>query len=360
MYSISNSQQQIKSIADSITLTSPLDYQVFQRNTIDKGIVRLSGIANDCNAIEYCLNGKNRKGKKIKSTWTTVAINDGHSFNLSIKTPAGGWYVLKVRGIKNGKVYSAVIVEHVGVGEIFVGVGQSNSTNCGGIKAPEGKYPLDGRTQTMTGMVSSYDGQLWRIANDPQKGVHDKWEGGSLWPSFGDDMYNKFKVPIGVAVTGYGGTSIAQWMKNSKEIGEKSKLYQWTLTRINQLGKNGFRAVLWHQGESDYDNTAKQYADSLIQMITDFRNDAGWNMPWFVANASFTPGKPVVDTNSRGGQKIVWVKGIALEGPDTDKLLGDLRDHDGNGIHFSKKGLKVHGEAWSQKVGAWLEKKLIK
>ena len=64
-------------------------------------------------------------------------------------------------------------------------------------------------------------------------------------------------------------------------------------------------------------------------MIADFRKDAGWNMPWYVANASYRPDKPVVETNSRGGQKIVWEKGIAFEGPDTDVMIGDLRDNDG-------------------------------
>ncbi|WP_029276784.1 hypothetical protein [Pedobacter borealis] len=67
----------------------------------------------------------------------------------------------------------------------------------------------------------------------------------------------------------------------------------------------------------------------------------------------------MVETNSRRGQKILWKKGVALEGPDLDKMLGGLRDHGGDGIHFSKVGLKVYGEAWAEKVGSWLEKELI-
>jgi hypothetical protein len=51
-------------------------------------------------------------------------------------------------------------------------------------------------------------------------------------------------------------------------------------------------------------------------------------------------------------QKSLWTDGIALEGPDSDALKGDLRD----GVHFSGKGLREHGKCWADKVAPWLEK----
>jgi enterochelin esterase-like enzyme len=77
-----------------------------------------------------------------------------------------------------------------------------------------------------------------------------------------------------------------------------------------------------------------------------------------VANASSSPGNPLNEAGARGGQKLLWQQKIAFEGPDTDVMLGDLRDFGGTGIHFSKKGLKVHGEAWAEKVGAWFDQEL--
>jgi hypothetical protein len=209
-------------------------------------------------------------------------------------------------------------------------------------------------------MVTTFDGTNWRIADDPQPGAHDQdvYKLGSFWPAFGDAMFAKYKVPIGVAVTGHGGTSIKEWASQTPDKEGKlvpGELFNWSLTRMKQLGPHGFRAVLWHQGESDIEMPAETYADGLGKIIADFRSAAGWDMPWFVARASYHPGKPLNEKTSRGGQAILWQKKIAFEGPDTDKMVGDLRDQDGKGIHFSKKGLKVHGEAWAKKVGAWLD-----
>ena len=339
-----------------LVLAMPLDYQVVQRRTKAEGVVPVAGTCTlPWDKVEMRLEGKDMNGTALPATWIQAILDPAtKGFHGELETPAGGWYALAVRAMKDGKEVAGATVAHVGVGEVFIGAGQSNSTNCGGLGS---KLPTDGRTTTATGMVASFDGKAWRIANDPQWGTHDfqTYQLGSFWPAFGDVMYTRFKVPVGVAVTGHGGTSINQWKK-----GAGSGLYAWTLTRMNQLGKNGFRAVLWHQGESDYDMQAQLYADGLAKIIGDFRVDAGWDMPWFLAHASFCPGKPVVDTNSRGGQEILWKKGTALEGPDTDNLLGDMRDNGGSGIHFSKKGLKAHGEAWADKVGGWLDHQLRK
>ena len=50
--------------------------------------------------------------------------------------------------------------------------------------------------------------------------------------------------------------------------------------------------------------------------------------------------------------------GIALEGPDSDGLKGDLRERGGQGVHFSRKGLREHGGKWAEKVGPWVERQL--
>jgi hypothetical protein len=51
--------------------------------------------------------------------------------------------------------------------------------------------------------------------------------------------------------------------------------------------------------------------------------------------------------------------GIALEGPDTDTLTGDMREnHHGTGVHLGGEGLRAHGLLWAVKVGPWLERQL--
>ena len=79
---------------------------------------------------------------------------------------------------------------------MFVIAGQSNSTNSGQFT-----------TKQTSGMVSSFGGTSWQVADDPQPGTSDNSKGGSPWPAFGDAMYAKYHVPIGIASTGFGGTS---------------------------------------------------------------------------------------------------------------------------------------------------------
>jgi hypothetical protein len=260
---------------------------------------------------------------------------------------------VEVRALKGTRVVAAATVAHVGVGEVFVGAGQSNSTSCGGVKAKPGQFPLDGLLQPKSGLVATFDGTKWRIADDPQPGAQDAHAGGSFWPAFGDAMAARFKVPIGVAATGRSSSSVKQWQ-------EGEELFQGTLTRLRQLGPNGFRALLWHQGEADNGKmSGGEYARQLKMALTALRRELNRDFPVFVAQASYSPWvKPQISGEIRAGQRQLWQEGVALEGPDTDKMLGDLRDHGGRGIHFSRKGLMVHGEAWTGKVGAWLESQL--
>lgn len=321
-----------------LQIFSPLDYQVFQRQNAAQGPVRVAGrLMIPADTVEARLLQKSETGSE---GYVTLAIDPAlRSFAGEILAPAGGWYRMEIR-VKNGDaIVEKQTIEHIGVGEVFIGAGQSNSTNSGG----------DGLLNLQSGMVSTFSGFDWRIANDPQPGVHDRSTGGSFWPAFGDAMYQRYHVPIGLAVTGHGGTSIRQWQYGGE-------LYLWFMTRSLQFGPRGFRAVLWHQGESDVEMLIEQYALGLSQIIMDSRRLAGWEIPWFVARVSYhNPERPSHES-TRNAQKLLWDSGVAFEGPDTDALGGDHRDGGGKGIHFSQKGLAEHGRLWAEKVSVILDK----
>ncbi|MFN0205810.1 MAG: alpha-L-fucosidase [Planctomycetota bacterium] len=334
--SVVTDQQIIEEIrVPAVHIYSPLDYQVFQRNQLNSGVVRVSGrVPPQCTAVLVRLF--NFEGTSLASEQMLAPVLG--TFATMITVPAGGWYRAEIIVKSGDNIIAQESVAHFGVGEVFVGAGQSNSTNSGG----------DGKLDTTTKMVSAFSGSKWQIANDPQPGVHDQSNGGSFWPAFGDAMFDKYRVPIGIAVTGHGGTSIRQWQRNGE-------LYQWFTNRLLQFGPHGVRAVLWHQGESDVSMTAEQYATGLAQIIKDCRETAGWEVPWFVARVSYhSPAKPSHES-TRAAHKLLWDSGLAFEGPDTDILGGDNRDAGGKGIHFSIKGLTAHGKMWAEKVSIVLE-----
>lgn len=330
-------------VEKNITVLSPLNWQVFQRTSRYAGQILLSGrILPQYDSLMVRITGKSLKGK-LDGDWKTVpTIQQTKTFLTKIPVVPGGWYTVELKAVKDGKTVAETKIEKVGVGEVFVGAGQSNSTNCGQEK-----------TNETSGMVSSFSGEFWQLANDPQPGPHDKTMGGSFWPAFGDAMYAKYKVPIGVAVTGHGGTNVSQWQPE-----DPLGLFPWMMTRIYELGPMGFRAVLWHQGESDFNTPTETYVEKMSIVIRDSTKLAGWQFPWFIAHVSYINPQVLSGPLVRNAQDELIKKGIALDGPDTDLLTGDNRDYNGAGIHFSPKGLKAHGKMWAEKVGIYLDKVL--
>jgi len=349
-----------------------MDFQVFQRQTTERGVVRVTGrVAYESEALEARLTGPSLEGDWM-GQWESLRPDvEGDGFSGDIKAPAGGWYRLEVRAKNAGKVIGDVAIEHVGIGEVFVGAGQSNSTNYG--SEPQ---------RSSTGMVASFSGKLWQVANDPQPGTQDNSTGGSFWPALGDALAEKYHVPIGVAVTGCGSTSVREWLpkgvrfkqppttgrhvKPAPDGGWEStgQLFEGLIRRVAQLGPNGFRAILWHQGESDAGQargghpdsqiTGDQYREFMQKLIEASREKAGWKMPWFVAEATYHSEQDPSDDEFRAAQKSLWGTGVALPGPDTDALGAEYR----KGVHFNAKGLQAHGKAWAEKVSAYLDKAL--
>ena len=329
-----------------ITLYSPCEWQVFQRATPAKGPARIEGRAAGADTVEVRFTGKSLEGR-LDSKWRKARLDKlTGGFSLMAQLPAGGWYTCEARAKRKGKTVGTCEVETFGVGEVFVTAGQSNSTSCG-------QFP----TKQKSGMVSAFNGREWKKATDPVWGAHDMkgidenqlsiFAGGSPWLAFGDAMHKSTGVPIGVVVTGQGGSSVREWTRHGT-------IFPWMMYRIAQLGYKGFRAVLWHQGESDVEMAPWEYGNALTQVIENSRHDAGWAIPWFVAKVSYhSPENPSFETIRAEFDNVVR-DGTALAGPDTDTLTGDNRDEDGKGIHFSVKGLTAHGRMWAKIVLDWL------
>jgi hypothetical protein len=274
---------------------------------------------------------------------------------------------VEVRAFEQGKLVASVAVEHAGVGEVFVISGQSNSANYG-----------EERQKSKTGLVAAFDGSGWQLASDPEPGASGTK--GSFMPAFGDEMAERFHVPIGIVATGIGATSVREWLPAGTKLTRLPPLTrnvvttgsgQWESTgrifegftsRMKQLGTNGFRAVLWHQGESDAHQADPErtlpgddYRRCLEQLIRDSRRAIGWQAPWFVAQVSYHNPGDVSSDDIRAAQKRVCDDGLAIQGPDTDTLTGDMREKGGAGIHLSAKGLQTHGKLWVERVSPWLE-----
>ena len=357
-------------VAAELHLSSPLDHQVVQRHSVDRGTVPLEGTdgSRDDGAIHletrFVADGR-------PSPWQRIdAPTVKGRFRCRIEMPAGGWFRLEVRRIGHlpGRMEEMVVaetrVEPLGVGEVFVVAGQSNSANHG-----------EERQDPRSGLVTTFDGTRWRPARDPQPGASG--DGGSFLPPFGDALSRRLGVPIGLVACGIGATSVREWLPkgsrfpnpptlthrvrrlDSGEWESDGAAFEGLVKRMEPLGPGGFRAVLWHQGESDANQADPSrtlagplYQDYLTRVIRESRRRIGWEPPWFVAQVSYHVPGDEASPEIRAAQAALWRDGIALEGPDSDALKGPLRDSGGKGVHFSGPGLREHGQRWADKGDA--------
>ena len=256
--------------------------------------------------------------------------------------PAGGWYTLSVRAVdsQTNEDETSVTVDKIGVGEVFITAGQSNSCSFGWEK-----------TTAESDLVSAFNPSTdkWQHCEDAQPCISGFGQGngyGSPWPTAGDELYTSLKVPIGFVTTGFGGSTIQQLI---------DKHYAPIKDAIDSLKPYGYRAVLLHQGEGDSGEGTKKeaYAESLRNLIAKSREDAGYDLPWMVANAAFTyytseaAEKQILDA-----QKEVCNETDIFLGPLTDDLTGEYRGSDN--LHFSELGLKEHGHRWAEAIVAKL------
>jgi Carbohydrate esterase, sialic acid-specific acetylesterase len=355
--------------AADLTLTEPLDYQVVQRSSQGKGRINITGELSEDVAAGAAVQVRVVQDSE-QTPWLQVDSLKDRKIIASLEAPAGGWWRLEVQVVHSQKQLALGSVAHVGVGEVFVIAGQSNSANHG-----------EEKQTTKSQRVASFDGQEWRIADDPQPGASGR--GGSFVPAFADAVVAKENVPVGIIACGIGATSVREWLPSGATFpnpptlesrvvqlpdgqwASNGEAYDTFIARLKSAGPQGFRAVLWHQGESDANQkdpsrtlSGKLYRESLEKIIRETRRQIGFEAPWFVAQASYhAPGDEGSD-DIRAAQASLWKDGVALEGPDSDALRGKLRERDGNGVHFSGPGLRELGACWAAKVLPWLDRQL--
>ena len=223
--------------------------------------------------------------------------------------------------------------------EIFLVAGQSNSANHGEVRLkPTNKHVL------------TYDvgAAKWRAAFDPQPSASGS--GGSPWPVFGSVLAHDVKKTIGIISVGIGGSAASEWMPVSGG-------HYWRLHDVmHAAGVTKIRGVLWHQGEADVlgTTTAKEYEQMLTTIIDQLNVDAGYVIPWFVAEVSYVNFEKFGDAQRarmaeiHHGQELLWASGKAFRGANTDDMAGPAWRYDG--IHLNKKGLIIHGERWAAAV----------
>jgi len=314
-----------------LNVKAPLELQVCQRNDKNQAEVTIAGAINGgADVIEAMadLAPGSKNGKAVE--WTVIAkdkqIADG-KFAGQLSLEAGGWYRITIRARRGKDVIAESQVTKVGVGDVFVTAGQSNSANYG-----------QPRQAAQDDRVVYFNGKSFVPAADPIPG--GSGGGGSPWPILGDRIVKSQQVPVCFRSATLTWTEVKNWLPAD------TRLYKNLVKCVGEFGPSGVRAVLWHQGESDSlaRTSAETYCERLNTIIKSLNKDAGYQVPWFVAQASFHPGSKKPEEEAvANGQQLLWKRGFAHAGAITDDLGQEYRS---DGVHFNQRGLTTHAERW--------------
>ncbi len=326
-----------------VVVSTPVSRQVIQRDATNTGVIPVSGTYNgsydriEARAVVMAGTGNNG----TTTGWSTIASTpSGGTYSGTLSdVPAGGWYEIEVRSVTGGIPDAPVTVTRVGVGDVYLTGGQSNAANRG--------FPLYSPGVDRFSAFN-YSTATWTLAADPMPGasVTVPTYQGSVWSRLGEILVNRDNVPVAMVCFAESGSDITRWLPANND------LYPRIRTAVESFPANGFRAFLWHQGETNAanGNTASAYQAWLTTIIGQSRVDAGWTVPWFVAEASYIQAGLAKEEPIVAGQRaVIFGDPQVFPGPVTDNFHQENKVVDG--VHFNAEGMLDHATQWSEVLG---------
>jgi hypothetical protein len=308
-------------------------------------------------------------GQGVEVNWTTLATNpQGGVFSGELRL-LGGWYTLLVRGMLEGVEVDQGAVTRMGIGEVFIVSGQSNAQGIRGYSV--GAPAQDDRVNYINNNLNTQSSlgdpnpPTFAHLNNSSASLSPMGQGAWCWGTLGDQLVQKYNVPVLFINTAWEGTSIANWVQSSRNqptynayggfqyppsmpyanLAISIKYYAHTL---------GVRSILWMHGETDcypLQTSQADYRNNLQFLMNQVANDVGERIIWTIARTSRT----TTNNNPSGSitsQQIINAQNEILSvpfnpvhpGPQTDNLGLPRPD----GVHFgTREALTQLGQAWS-------------
>jgi len=264
----------------AIIQDGPADWQILQQDGRGVGVVGLRGRwvrdaeGTDPGVVTVRVVHEST-GSPVSSAldWRAADTRDDQTWAIQLEIPAGGLYRIETR-------YSAIdnptpewstrgdMRHFVGVGDLWVIAGQSNS-------AGYGRGAID--DAPVLGVHVLRNSEQWALATHPLNESTDirhiaNREGGnsghSPYLQVGRRLQSALGHPIGLIQTALGGSALAPW--NPTEDGP-SPLFD-TMVRCIDVAGGRIRGIFWYQGESDAQElVADTYAERFRAAVGAWR-----------------------------------------------------------------------------------------
>ena len=302
-----------------VVVTTPTQYQMFQRDREDTGSITIIGTYTGTPiAIEARFNG---------GPWEVVDHSpDGNTFTGEL-VAAYGVGDLDVRGINDDE--ATVTVANVRIGDIYWLAGQSNAKWPADNPQPTGGYPVGAQPVTVdeSGNWSLYDESGWGY--------------GTGWPAMAINLHQANGVPVGLINTSVGGTTISQHQSDSAYADPGP----WTARYVSTAGVTKVRAILFHQGENDCTvGLAPLYLADLRTAAAHYKGLFDNDPPFLVARIHEDWQDDANTASIQAQQATSWSDEGIYQG-------ADMMDYANTNVHFtSDADVSALGLAWSAAV----------
>ncbi len=345
----------------------PLEKAVYQRSANNSLDVTISGRYTDTltTKIEVRLLNAATHQTVFGFDWASLSASPilGKFYGLLPNVPSGNYH-LQIRNLNGTSAIDTFTVNSLGIGEVFVVSGQSNSVGFfqfGAVSAQS--------DSVVTHNYSNYFPQLQHTANIPAFPLLGKIEfddyvgekGRSSWcyGKLGDLLTARLNVPISFFNAGAIRTSSKNWMESrlggpttheyfNAQYGDLVGMPYVHLKNVLHFyaSQFGTHANLWHQGETDtFKNYSTQfYADNLNLVKSQTRKDFHPDLSWMVARVSFD-GTNASSAVIGGQNTVIQADQNTFYGPSTDQIT--FRNQEaGDNVHFFGPSIVALAEAW--------------
>lgn len=259
----------------------PQDWQIIQ-HTDGKADIVLSGCKYDAGnppGIVYVRVMEEDTGR-IVQPWQKCEILSGNKWQTILHSiPAGGLYRVEtcLNHDKEARMEWSTrgdMIHHLGIGDIFIIAGQSNSAGYG--KDPVAD-PLE------MGVHLLRNNGNWDIATHPMNEstgtIHEENRENanpahSPYLMFAKTLKKHLGYPIGLVQAARGGSKLSEW--NPSEDGV---LYRNMLSITSKI-QHQIKGILWYQGCGDTtEPECSSYSDRFQLFVEAVRRDYGINLP---------------------------------------------------------------------------------
>lgn len=280
----------------------PVDWQIFQQIE-GKADISLEGswspVEEMKNPTVFAKVVREDDGAIV--CWWVPAAMRKEKWSVVLKgVPAGGLYRLETcLGEKNTVNIEMVVrgdmVHHLGVGDLYVIAGQSNS-------AGYGKDPIYDAPEI--GIHLLKNSGCWDLATHPMNDTTNTIQsanyeshnsGTSPFLSFGKYLKRELNYPIGLLQTSLGGSRLKEW-----DPYEEASLHNNMLDVIRSQGGK-IKGILWYQGCADaWDGRSEAYLERFERVVLAVRNELKEDVPYLTVQLNRLTGQyPLIETDIR-------------------------------------------------------------